>query len=104
MTVTRRLRPLRLLLPFAAIAAALVLFLAITFFAFTIGGGGGGTPSGPCDAGVRTSSGALAGARARTTVADLNSAQRQNAATIVGVARGMGAPPRAWVVALATAM
>lgn len=105
-TVTgmRALRPLRLLLPFVAIAVALVLFLGLTFFAFTVGGGGGTPTSGPCDTGVRGSSGELAGARARTTAADLTPAQRQNAATIIGVARGMGAPPRAWLVALATAM
>jgi hypothetical protein len=103
MIVTRRLRWLRLLLPFAAIAAALVLFLGVTFFAFTIGGGGGGGSSGPCDTGVRTSSGVWGG-QVRTTAADLDAAQRQNAATIIGVARGMGAPPRAWLIALATAM
>jgi peptidoglycan DL-endopeptidase CwlO len=100
----RTLRPLRLLLPFAAIAAALVLFLTVTFFAFTIGGGGGGISSGPCDTGVRSPAAELAGARARTTIADLTAGQRQNAATIIGVARGMGAPPRAWLIALATAM
>ena len=103
MIVTRRLRWLRLLLPFAAIAAALVLFLGVTFFAFTIGGGGGGGSSGPCDTGVRSSSGVWGG-QVRTTAADLDTAQRQNAATIIGVARGMGAPPRAWLIALATAM
>ena len=103
MIVTRRLRWLRLLLPFAAIAAALVLFLGVTFFAFTIGGGGGGGSAGPCDTGVRSSSGVWGG-QVRTTAADLDASQRQNAATIIGVARGMGAPPRAWLIALATAM
>jgi cell wall-associated NlpC family hydrolase len=103
MIVNRRLRWLRLLLPFAAIAAALVLFLGVTFFAFTIGGGGGGGSAGPCDTGVRSSSGVWGG-QVRTTAADLDGAQRQNAATIIGVARGMGAPPRAWLIALATAM
>ncbi len=103
MIVSRRLRWLRLLLPFAAIAAALVLFLGVTFFAFTIGGGGGGGSAGPCDTGVRSSSGVWGG-QVRTTAADLDAAQRQNAATIIGVARGMGAPPRAWLIALATAM
>jgi cell wall-associated NlpC family hydrolase len=103
MILTRRLRWLRLLLPFAAIAAALVLFLGLTFFAFTIGGGGGGGSAGPCDTGVRSSSGVWGG-QVRTTAADLDAAQRQNAATIIGVARGMGAPPRAWLIALATAM
>lgn len=101
----RALRPLRLLLPFAAIGVALVLLLGITFFAFTVGGGGGGiASSGPCDTGVRGAGPSRPGVAARVTVADLSEGQRQNAATIIGVARGMGAPPRAWVVALATAM
>ncbi len=38
------LRPLRLLIPFVAIAAALALFLGVGFIAFNIGGGGGGRP------------------------------------------------------------
>ena len=37
------------------------------------------------------------------TAATLNDEQRQNAATIIGVAKQKGAPPRAWLVALATA-
>ncbi len=61
-TSTRGLRPLRLLLPFAAIGAALVLFLGLTFFAFTIAGGGGGAPAGPCDTGVGSADGPAAGA------------------------------------------
>ena len=55
------------------------------------------TSFGPCDAG-------LSAAPAGTTVADLSDEQRQNANVIVSTARGMGAPPRAWVIALATAM
>jgi peptidoglycan DL-endopeptidase CwlO len=99
------MKPLRLLLPFVAIAAALVLFIGLTFAAFTINGGGGGSGSaGPCDTGVRSSSGVLGGGRAGTRAADLDEQQRRNAATIIGVAREMGAPPRAWLVALATAM
>jgi len=103
-TPTRGLRPLRLLLPFVAIGAAVLLVIGITFAAFTISGGGGIRSSGPCDTGVRSPSEGLAGGRVRTTAADLSGAQRQNAATIIGVARGMGAPPRAWLIALATAM
>ena len=53
-------------------SAALVLFLGVTFFAFTIGGGGGGGSAGPCDTGVRTSSGVWGG-QVRTTAADLES-------------------------------
>lgn len=101
----RYLRALRLLTPFVAIALALVVFLGLTFAAFTIGGGGG-TPvfNGPCEAGTGRSSGAVTGGRSGTTIADLGAEQRRNAETIIGVARGMGAPPRAWLVALATAM
>jgi cell wall-associated NlpC family hydrolase len=100
------LRPLRLLLPFVAIAAALGLFLGIGFMAFSAGGGGGGATStlGACDAGLRSPSTAFAGGRAGSSIADLSEEQRRNAATIIGVAREMQAPPRAWLVALATAM
>jgi cell wall-associated NlpC family hydrolase len=100
------LRPLRLLLPFVAIAAALGLFLGVGFIAFNIGGGGGGRPStyGACDPGLRAPVGPLAGSRAGSRIEDLSDEQRGNAATIIGVARDMGAPPRAWLIALATAM
>jgi cell wall-associated NlpC family hydrolase len=100
------LRPLRLLIPFVAIAAALALFLGVGFIAFNIGGGGGRRQAtyGACDAGLRSPVGPLAGDRAGTTIGDLSDEQRQNAATIIGVARDMGAPPRAWLIALATAM
>ena len=50
-------RALRLLVPFAAIGAVLVLFLGLSFAAFTVGGGGGSPSSGPCDTGVRASAG-----------------------------------------------
>jgi len=94
------LRPLRILLPFVAIGVALVVFLCVAFVAFTVGGGtgpGGPTSFGPCDAG-------LSAAPAGTTVADLSDEQRQNANVIVSTARSLGAPPRAWVIAVATAM
>jgi cell wall-associated NlpC family hydrolase len=93
----RTLRPLRLLVPVVAIVAALALFLGVGFIAFNVGGGGVRS-SGVCDTGVGV------GGRAGTTIADLSDEQRANAATIIGVARDMGAPPRAWLVALATAM
>ncbi|GAA1309772.1 C40 family peptidase [Pseudonocardia xinjiangensis] len=97
------LRPLRLLVPFVAIAAALGLFLGIGFIAFSTGGGGGQSASyGPCDAGLDSSP--LASGRAPLRAADLSDDQRRNAATIIQVARNLGAPPRAWLVALATAM
>jgi cell wall-associated NlpC family hydrolase len=85
------LRPLRLLLPFVAIAVALGLFLGIGFMVFNAGGGAGGGTStrGACDAGLRSPSDVLAGGRA---------------GTIIGVARELQTPPRAWLVALATAM
>ena len=97
------LRPLRILLPFVAIGAALVLFLGLTFAVFSVGGGTGtGTLApGLCDAGL---SSAPAGAKAGMTVADLSEEQRRNAAAIVATARDLGAPPRAGLVALATAM
>jgi hypothetical protein len=98
----RPLRPLRLLIPAIAVLAALGLFLGVGFIAISVGTGGGGpgTGGGLCDAGLNASSGARAG----TTAGDLSEEQRQNAATIIAVAKGMGAPPRAWVIALATAM
>ncbi|MEJ3655708.1 C40 family peptidase [Actinomycetes bacterium KLBMP 9759] len=94
----------RLLVPVVAIAAALAVFLGIAFVAYTIGTGGGAYGTyGSCDAALR-SSGALTGGRAGVTASTLSDEQRQNAATIIGVARDLGAPPRAWLVALATAM
>jgi cell wall-associated NlpC family hydrolase len=103
----RTLRPLRLLLPVVVLVAALGLFLGVGFMAFTAstGGFGGGTPGyGTCDPSVRAPVGPLAGSRAGTRIGDLSEEQRRNAATIIGVARDMGAPPRAWLIALATAM
>jgi len=98
----RSLRPLRLLVPFVAIAAALGLLLGIGFIAFTISGGTAGVRG--CDAGLGTVSGPLAGSRANMRADDLSEEQRRNAATIIAVARDLDAPPRAWLVALATAM
>ncbi len=98
------LRPLRILLPFVAIGVALLVFLSVAFVAFTIGGGlgpGGPASFGACDAGL---SGSPVGTAARVTAADLTPEQRQNAGIIVSTARGLGAPPRAWVIAVATAM
>lgn len=101
--MVKPLRPLRLLLPLVAIAAALGLFLGVAFVAFNVGGGGGGGAAlsfGTCDANLRAAPGVSAGTRA----GDLSEEQKRNAATIIGVAKGMGAPPRASLVALATAM
>jgi cell wall-associated NlpC family hydrolase len=92
------LRPLRLLIPFVAIAAALGLFLGVGFVLFSTGSGAGRSQSyGPCDAG-------LAGGGSGIRASNLSDEQRRNAATIIQTARDMGAPPRAWLVALATAM
>jgi hypothetical protein len=100
----RSLRPLRLLVPVVALGGALVVFLAFGFLAYQGGGGGGsGLVPGVCDAGLRTSvssSGRAAGSR----IDNLNDEQRKNATTIIGVGKEMDAPPRAWIVALATAM
>jgi cell wall-associated NlpC family hydrolase len=97
------LRPLRLLVPAVGVLVALGLFLGVGFVAFQIGSGGGRvTTAGPCDPSVRSPVGP--GGRAGTRIEDLSDEQRRNAATIIGVAREMGAPPRAWLIALATAM
>jgi hypothetical protein len=87
-----------------AIVAALALFIGVAFVAFSASGGttGGASTLGACDA--SSPSGGLAGGRAGVRIGDLSEEQRNNAATIIGVAKGMGAPPRAWLVALATAM
>ena len=97
------LRPLRLLVPVVVIAAALALFLGVGFVAFQLGSGGGrAVSSGPCDPTLRSPVGP--GGWAGTRIDDLSDEQRRNAGTIIGVAREMGAPPRAWLIALATAM
>ncbi len=98
----RTLRPLRLLVPLVAILAALALFLGIGFAVFTasLGTGGGGIGGGGyCDVGS-----AGGGGGATVTAAQLSEEQRQNATTILGVVKQRGAPPRAGLVALATAM
>ncbi len=98
----RLLRPLRLLVPLLAIAGALVVFLAFGLLVYQVGSGGGGSlVPGYCDAGLRSSS--RAGVPG-DTVATLSEEQRQNAATIIGVGKQRDTPPRAWLVALATAM
>lgn len=94
----RTLRPLRLLIPFVAVGAALAVFLAFGLLAYLGSGGIGPVPGGGiCDAGLRSA------AQRGDTVETLNDEQRQNAGTIIAVARDRGAPPRAWLVALATA-
>jgi cell wall-associated NlpC family hydrolase len=94
-----RLRALRLLIPLVAIAAALALFLSVgLIISITHRGGGEG---GPCDYPVSPLDGT---SRAVTNADELSDEQRQNAALVIGVAKGMGLPPRAWMVALATAM
>ena len=96
------LRPLRLLVPLIAIAGALVVFLAFGLLVYQVGSGGGGSlVPGHCDAGLRSSSRSAAPG---DTVATLSEEQRQNAATIIGVGKQRDTPPRAWLVALATAM
>jgi peptidoglycan DL-endopeptidase CwlO len=95
----RMLRPLRLFVPFLAVGAALLVFLVFGFLAYQGGTGGGFAGPGMCDAGLRSSSRSGTG----DTAATLSAEQRQNAATIIQVAQQKGAPPRAWLVALATA-
>ena len=100
----RLLRPLRLLVPFVAVGGALMIFLVFGFLAYQGGtGGGAGLIPGFCDAGLRSAARPGGGQVAGDTAATLSDEQRQNASTIIGVARQKGAPPRAWLIALATA-
>ncbi len=98
--VTRALRPLRLLLPFVVIGVVLMLFLTVGFLAFSPNLGNRNRPAATCDAGIGTVGRGSGGA----TIETLTPEQRQNASAIIGAARDVGAPPRAWLVALATAM
>ncbi len=106
-----RLRVLRLLLPVAALALVVVVGLGAGLLVVGQFTGGGGASSTSCDAGGGAGASApdgdpegAVGAGGPTTVAHLDPTQQRSAATIIGVARDMAAPPRAWVVALATAM
>jgi len=100
----RLLRPLRLLVPLVAVGGALVIFLVFGFLAYQGGTGGGASfVPGYCDAVLRSATQSGRG-QAGDTAATLSAEQRQNATTIIGVAKQKGAPPRAWLVALATAM
>ncbi|HET6391404.1 MAG TPA: hypothetical protein VFG13_01145, partial [Blastococcus sp.] len=99
----RLLRPLRLLVPLVAVGGALVIFLVFGFLAYQGGTGGGASfVPGYCDAGLRSATQSGRG-QSGDTAATLSAEQRQNATTIIGVAKQKGAPPRAWLVALATA-
>lgn len=94
-----RIRFLRLLIPVGVLAVGLVVVLLgglLVVGQFTVGGDQ--QAAGRCDASGRPAVGVP------RTAADLEPVQRQAAATIVGAAKGMEAPPRAWIVALATAM
>ncbi len=102
-----KFKALRLLLPLVALAAALALFLSVGLIISRTHSGGyggyGGGYGGDCD----PTSGpfSVAGtARSVTNAGELTDEQRQNAGLIIAVAKGMGLPPRAWMVALATAM
>jgi cell wall-associated NlpC family hydrolase len=100
--LTRALRPLRLLLPFLAIGMALVLFLTVGFLAFSPNLGGGRSNAAWCDTGISTATVGRGGGGA--TFETLSDEQRQNAAAIISVAKDMQLPPKAWLIALATAM
>jgi peptidoglycan DL-endopeptidase CwlO len=99
-------RVLRLFLPLVALGAALLMFLSV---GLVIGfmRHGGAAAAGPCDATLgplaTTADGTMA-PRSVTSARELTEEQLRNAALIISVARGMGLPPRAWLVALATAM
>jgi peptidoglycan DL-endopeptidase CwlO len=96
----RLFRPLRLLLPFLAIGVALVVFLTLGFLAFSPGGRPQYAMNG-CDAGAATVG---PGGQAGATFDTLSDEQKQNAQAIIAAGKAKDAPPRAWVVALATAM
>jgi peptidoglycan DL-endopeptidase CwlO len=100
----RLLRPLRLLLPFVAIGTALVVFLALGFLAFAPNQVQQGPTMGACDAGIGAVGRSTAGQQAGATLETLSDEQKQNATTIIGVGKEMNTPPKAWLVALATAM
>ncbi|MCF7552065.1 MULTISPECIES: C40 family peptidase [Pseudonocardia] len=100
----RLFRPLRLLLPFVAIGVALVVFLALGFLAFAPNQAQPGPTMGACDAGIGAVGRSTAGQQAGATLETLSDEQKQNANTIIGVGKEMNTPPRAWLVALATAM
>ncbi|MDD7924086.1 C40 family peptidase [Actinomycetospora chibensis] len=93
---------MRLLLPVAALAGFLVVVMAAGLLVVGqfVGGGEDGEEATTCEAGT----GAPPSADVPQTSAELDAVQRQTAATIIGVAKGMAIPPRGWVVALATAM
>ena len=101
----RLLRPLRLLVPLVAVGGALVIFLVFGFLAYQGGTGGGARlVPGYCDAGLRsaTQSGAV-GRRATPPPPSAPSSGRTRRRSS-GWREQKGAPPRAWLVALATAM
>ena len=100
---TRALRPLRLLLPFAVIGLALVLFLTVGFLAYSPNLGGQKSGAAWCDPGISTETVGRGGGGG-ATFETLSDEQRGNAAAIISVAKDMDLPPRAWLVALATAM
>ncbi|WP_423716946.1 C40 family peptidase [Actinomycetospora cinnamomea] len=89
-------------MPVAALAGFLVVVLAAGLLVvgqFVPGGGEAGDGT-TCEAGT----GEAPPEDVPQTSAELDAVQRQTAATIIGVAKGMAIPPRGWVVALATAM
>jgi cell wall-associated NlpC family hydrolase len=102
-----KFRALRLLLPLVAIGTGLLLFLGIGLV-ISFGGFGGGVGSyGPCADGLSPEAMAANGSVESGMgggAAGLTDEQRHNAAVIIGVAKGMGLPPRAWMIGLATAM
>jgi NlpC/P60 family protein len=99
----RHFRALRLLLPFVVIGLALLLFLGVGLM-ISLGGFGGRGSTGPCDASIGPlDSGGVALGRV-TDPSQLSPEQRYNAEVIIGVGKGMGLPPRAWLIGLATAM
>jgi peptidoglycan DL-endopeptidase CwlO len=100
----RRFRALRLLLPLVVLGMALLLFLGVGLVIGFGGFGGFGGSSGPCDATLGPDDSTTTSLGGVTDPSQLSAEQRGNASTIIGVAKGMGLPPRAWLIGLATAM
>lgn len=96
------MKALRLAIPALVVGVVLVLAIGIGIVVVSTVGGGLAGQVGTCDPGVPANGDG--GGTNPVTVGNLDAQQRGNASTIIGVAKGMGAPPRAALVALATAM
>ncbi len=92
----------RLALPALALGVVVLLAVGIGLVVATTVGGGLDGSGGLCDPGVGLLGDGTGGIGGVSI--DLDAQQRDNATTIIGVAKGMNVPPRAALVALATAL